>query len=89
MKLKYLYLLPIFATALIGCDEIEMSDAKPVENPQLPAITQSDFSVTPSAALQNGINLDELASQTESPETYIWCNYTPSMLTLLTLRKTL
>lgn len=81
MKLRYLYALPILATALMGCDEIEYSDAKPVENPQLPGITQTDFSVTPSSALLNGINLDALNAQTDDPKTYMVELYKINVLT--------
>lgn len=62
MKIKYLFLLPVIAAALTGCDDIEYSDAKPVENPQLPGITTSDFTVTPSSQIQAGLNLDALVS---------------------------
>lgn len=81
MKLKYLYVLPILATALMGCDEIEYSDAKPVENPQLPGITQNDFSITQSAALLNGINLDALSAQTDDPASYMVELYSINVLT--------
>ena len=81
MKLRYLYALPILATALMGCDEIEYSDAKPVENPQLPEVTQTDFSITPSAALAQGINLDELSDKTSDPNSYMVELYTINVLT--------
>ena len=68
MKFKYLFALPIIATALMGCDEIEMSDAKPVENPQLPSITQNDFTVTAESAL-SGLNLEALNAATDDPTT--------------------
>lgn len=71
MKLRYLLALPILATALMGCDEIEYSDAKPVENPQLPAITENDFTVAPSSALTGGMNLETLKSQASDPDTYM------------------
>ena len=70
MKLRYLLALPIIATALTGCDEIEYSDAKPVENPQLPGITQNDFSVTLSEYLQNGLNLESLSQVAGNAESY-------------------
>ncbi|MCH5230503.1 MAG: hypothetical protein J1F43_01755 [Muribaculaceae bacterium] len=77
MKLRYLFALPILATALMGCDEIEKSDAKPVENPQLPGITQEDFSVTPASALTSLMNLDELVGATTDAAT--------EMMTLFTI----
>lgn len=46
MKLKYLFALPALAAALVGCDEIEMSDAKPVENPQLGIFETSDLAIS-------------------------------------------
>ena len=70
MKLRYLLALPILATALMGCDEIEYSDAKPIENPQLEGITQDDFSVTVSSYLKDGLNLEELSQLTTTPESY-------------------
>lgn len=81
MKLRYLFALPILATALMGCDEIEYSDAKPVENPQLPGITEADFSITPASALVNGINLEELSTQTDDPKTYMVELYKINVLT--------
>lgn len=81
MKLKYIYLLPLLATAMIGCDEIEYSDAKPVENPQLPEITQADFSVSPSSLLSNGLNLESLSSQTDNPDAYMVQLYTVNVNT--------
>lgn len=80
MKLRYLLTLPILATALMGCDTVEWSDAKPVENPQLAEITQTDFSVTPSAALTQGINLDELSANTTDPASYMVQLYTINLL---------
>ncbi|MCH5224278.1 MAG: hypothetical protein J1E82_09575 [Muribaculaceae bacterium] len=81
MKLRYLFALPILATALMGCDEIEYSDAKPVENPQLPGISKNDFAVSPSSVLVNGLNLEELANQTDDPESYMVDLYTINVLT--------
>ena len=81
MKLRYIFALPILATALMGCDEIEYSDAKPVENPQLPAITQGDFSVTASSALSAGLDLEALMNQTEDPDSYMIDLYSISVHT--------
>ena len=81
MKFKYLFALPIIATALMGCDEIEMSDAKPVENPQLPGITQEDFAVTPSDNMASQMNLQELVNQTEDATSYMVDLYTIEVLT--------
>lgn len=81
MKLKYLFALPILALALAGCDEIEYSDAKPVENPQLPGITQDDFSVTPASSLGGLMNLEALSSQTDNPDEYMIELYTINVLT--------
>ena len=81
MKFKYLFALPILATALMGCDEIEMSDAKPVENPQLPGITVEDFAVTPAATLKEEMNLDALVAETDDPSTYMMELYTIDVLT--------
>lgn len=81
MKLRYLYALPLLAIALMGCDEIEMSDAKPVENPQLPEISQNDFSVTPAASLTNGLDLEALSAMTDDPTTYMVELYTINVLT--------
>lgn len=81
MKFKYLFALPIIATALMGCDEIEMSDAKPVENPQLPGITQEDFAVTPSEVMSNVMNLESLVSQTDDAASYMVELYTIESLT--------
>lgn len=81
MKIKYLYALPILATALMGCDEIEMSDAKPVENPQLPPVTQTDFAINASSSLTQGINLDELNKQTDDPSKFMVELYTIEVLT--------
>lgn len=81
MKLRYLYVLPLLATALMGCDEIEMSDAKPVENPQLPSVTEADFSVTPASALTNGLNLEALSNQTDDPDNYMVELYTINVMT--------
>ena len=66
MKLKYLLTLPIIGTALVGCDDIEYSDAKPAENPQLPLIEAANFTVTPSENLTNGLNLDALLAKAEA-----------------------
>lgn len=68
MKLRYLLPLPLFAALLVGCDDIESSDALPVENPQLPMITTGDFSVTPSSALTNGLNLESLVAQADASQ---------------------
>ena len=81
MKLKYLFALPILATALTGCDDIEMSDAKPVENPQLPGITVEDFRVTPGAALSGTMDLDALSASTTDPDNYMLDLYTIEVLT--------
>ena len=81
MKLRYLYVLPLLGAALMGCDEIEYSDAKPVENPQLPAVTQNDFSVSPASALTAGMDLDALSAMTDDPTTYMINLYTINSLT--------
>lgn len=60
MKLRYLFALPLFVAAFTACDDIEYSDAKPVENPQLPLVEASSFTVTPSSTLTAGLNLDAL-----------------------------
>lgn len=81
MKFKYLFAFPILAMALVGCDEIEMSDAKPVENPQLPGITMEDFSVTPAAALTGVMNLEALSAETDDPDNFMVDLYTINVLT--------
>ncbi|MCH5228597.1 MAG: hypothetical protein J1F12_01210 [Muribaculaceae bacterium] len=78
MKLRYLYLLPLLGAALMGCDEIEYSDAKPIENPQLPEITFDDFTVTPAEALVEGLDLTTLAEEVEDPDNYMIKLYTVS-----------
>ena len=64
MKLRYLLALPILATALMGCDEIEYSDAKPVENPELPGVTTEGFTVTNLAFVNDGLNLQQVLDYT-------------------------
>ena len=81
MKFKYLFALPILATVLMGCDEIEMSDAKPVENPQLPGITAEDFAVAPALALTSEMNLEALQAETDDPDNYMVDLYTIEVLT--------
>ena len=81
MKLRYLFVLPLLGAALMGCDEIEYSDAKPVENPQLPAITENDFSITPSSALVSGIDLEALNAMTSDPSTFMVELYRINVLT--------
>ena len=81
MKLKYLFLLPILGATLMGCDEIEYSDAKPVENPQLPGIQADEFSVAPATDLVNGINLDQLVAAASNPDDYMVELYTISVNT--------
>ncbi|MCH5239162.1 MAG: SusF/SusE family outer membrane protein [Muribaculaceae bacterium] len=81
MKLRYLFALPILATALMGCDEIEKSDAKPVENPQLPSITQEDFSVAPASTLTSFMNLDALVASTPDADAEMLQLYTINVLT--------
>lgn len=63
MKLRYLLALPLIATALVGCDDIQESDALPVTNPQLPGVTINDFSVNVNQNLQSGFNLDALYNE--------------------------
>lgn len=65
MKLRYLFILPLIATALVGCDDIEESTGQPVVNPQLPEVTASDFTVTLSSTLTNTIDLPALVEQAD------------------------
>ena len=81
MKMKYLYILPLLGAALMGCDKIEYSDAKPVTNPQLPGITMSDFSVTPSSTLTGLLDLTKLAAETMDPYTDMLNLYTVNVNT--------
>ena len=81
MKLKYLYLLPILGAVISGCDKIEYSDAKPVTNPQLPAITMTDFTVTPSSTLTGLLDLTTLAAETSDPNTEMLNLYSVNVLT--------
>ena len=81
MKMKYLYILPLLGAALIGCDKIDESDAGPVVNPQLPGITMSDFTVTPSSTLTGMLDLTTLAESTMDPSTYMINLYTVNVLT--------
>lgn len=81
MKFRYLYVLPIAVLALTACDEIETSDAKPVENPQLPEITETDFSVTPDDDLTGLMNLDLLNAETDDASSYMLPVYTINVLT--------
>lgn len=46
MKLKYLFAIPVLAMAFSACDDIEMSDAKPVENPQLGIFSTDDLALS-------------------------------------------
>lgn len=81
MKLRYLFTLPLLGAALMGCDKIEYSDAKPITNPELPGISATDFTVTRSAALSNTLNLDALQAEVSDPENYMIELYTINVLT--------
>ena len=60
MKLKYLFALPVLAIAMTACDDIEMSDAKPVENPQLGIFSTGDLAISQSGQ-GTAIGLQNLA----------------------------
>lgn len=73
MKYKSLILLSALAVAFASCDEIEMSDSKPVTNPQEPIFQANGVTVTTAGELASGnvINLQTLLdNEQESLEAF-------------------